>query len=79
MTDLILVSKFKFASYSQVKKIALYVPRFNSYSPPKSGVSDFQIETFLDGGGHKEKKLTNCPFALSLPKTPILRGGQPIF
>ena len=55
MADLILVSKFKFASYSQVKKIALYVPRFNSYSPPKSGVSDFQIETFLDGGGHKEK------------------------
>ena len=56
MADLILVSKFKFASYSQVKKIALYVPRFNSYSPPKSGVSDFQIETFLEGGGgHKEK------------------------
>ena len=53
MTDLILVSKFKFASYSQMKKIALYVPRFNSYSPPKLGGSDFEIEKFLDRGGHR--------------------------
>ena len=48
MTDLILVSKFKFASYSQMKKIAFYVPRFNSYSPLKLGGSDFEIEKISD-------------------------------
>ena len=39
-----IVSKFKFVRYAHIKKkLALYVPRFNSGGPRKSGVSHFRI------------------------------------
>ena len=44
-----MVSKFKFVPNGHTKKkLALYVPRFNSDGPPKSGASDFQIARLLD-------------------------------
>ena len=44
VTDLPIVCKLKFVRYGSIKKkVTLYVPRFSSYGPLKSEVSNFQI------------------------------------
>ena len=49
ITDLPMVCKCKFVRYSQNnKELVLYVPRFNSDGPPKSGASNFQNLRLID-------------------------------